>query len=107
MGRRERRANRPAEQPVRRPGKIRVRVLDEVNGCQVLEHIRAVRIRSREYSLLVMEDYTPTLGSIDGDVIFVGETETALKHIHGFYKHQQNEFSLLIREDLDGEYEKI
>ncbi len=107
MGKREKGAKRPAEQPARRPGKIRARVLDEVNGCQVLEHIRAVRIRSREYSLLVMEDYTPTLGSIDGDVIFVGEEETALRHIQGFYKHQQNEFSLLIREDQDGAYEKL
>ena len=107
MDRREKRKKKPEAELVHRPGKIQVRVLDEKNGYQVLEHIRAVRIRSREYALLVMEDYTPTLGSVDGDVIFLGEKETALRNVRGFYKHQHNEFTLLIQEDLDGEYETI
>lgn len=78
-------------------GSIRARVIDEENGLRLLPDVYAVRIQSREYSLLIMEDYMPMLGQVDGTVVFLtGEREVRLDSIHGFYKHQQNEFTLLV-----------
>lgn len=93
---------------VPKKGKIRANVIDEVNGIQHLKDVHAVRICSKGYVLLVLEDFAPTLGQVEGDVTFLcDDKEVGLENIRGFYKHQRNEFTLLIQEDLDGWYEKI
>ena len=78
-------------------GKITARIMDEEHGLLILESVSAVRIRSKNYVLLMMNDYLPSLGEIDGDVYFITrENETVYKGIKGFYKNQHNEFTLLI-----------
>jgi len=94
--------------PPRRSGKIRARIMDEENGLQILKNVYAVRIHSKDYVLLIMEDYASTLGQLDGDITFLcPDNEYVLENIRAFYKHQHNEFTLLIQEDLDGWYGKI
>lgn len=106
MGKREKIAA-PAQDTVR-SGKINVRVIDEENGYQKLEGIRAIRISSSDYRLLILEDFTDTLGRIEGDVTFLlADREVKLENILGYYKHQHNEFMLLVQEDKDGWYEKL
>lgn len=103
MEKRQRRA--PAEEIKR--GKITARVIDEDNGVQVTEHVRAIRILSKDYVLLIMEDYAATLGTVEGDVVIISDSgEISLENIHGFYKHNRNEFTLLVVEERDGWYEK-
>ncbi len=78
-------------------GKISARVISHYDGVKFLENIVGVRIKSKDYVLLIMEDYLPTLGKIDGDVFFITtDDELPYKNINGFYKHQSNEFTLLI-----------
>lgn len=78
--------------------KIRARIISSDDGLQFLPQVSAVRIRSANHGLLIMEDYLPTLGSIDGSVVFLTpEEEVRFDHISGFYKHQHNEFTLLIQ----------
>ena len=94
--------------PDQRGGKIRARIIDEVNGLQYLDNVRLVRIRSKTYKLLIMEDFTATLGQVEGDVTFLcSDREVLLDNILGYYKHQHNEFTLLIHEDADGWYKKV
>lgn len=85
------------------PGCIRVRVIDEKNGLTQLDNVRAVRIHSRNYNLLIMKDYSPTLGQIDGTVIFLAEDrEIPMENVKGCFKHQGNEFVLIIEEEMVG-----
>ena len=86
-----------AESPAPRYGAIHARVIDAENGMRVLSGVRAVRIKSRNNNLLIMEDYFPALGKIEGSVVFLTEErEVRLENISGFYKHQHNEFTLII-----------
>lgn len=93
------RKKKPVQEPVQEETEYRIRgrIIDAENGMRFLPEVAAVRIRSEEYVLLVMEDYLPTLGQIDGSISFLvpGE-EVTFNNIHGFYKHQHNEFTLLI-----------
>lgn len=90
------------EQGEPRPDNIFVRVIDENEGLQVLTNVCAVRIRSKEYVLLLMSDYTPTLGKVDGSVTFVlRDREVEYRDIEGYYKLQHNEFTLLVKKDRD------
>lgn len=80
-----------------RQGNIHVRVIDQKQGLQVIESVAAIRILSKKYRLLVMEDYTPMLGKVEGDVVVLtADREIEYRSIHAYYKLQHNEFTLLI-----------
>lgn len=76
---------------------ITARIIDYDSGMKVLQNIRGIRIQSKEYGLLIMEDYVPTLGKVDGNVVFLTrDDEVVYSNIKGFYKHQYNEFTILL-----------
>lgn len=82
-------------------GRIHARVIDEENGLRVIGGVLAVRVIDRHARVLIMEDYLPTLGKIDGSIVIVTrEGEIPYRGIRGFYKHQHNEFTLLIEQRL-------
>lgn len=76
---------------------ITARIIDYDKGMNVLQNIRGIRIQSKEYVLLIMEDYVPTLGKIEGSVTFLTmDDEIVYENVKGFYKHQYNEFTILL-----------
>ncbi len=82
-------------------GIIQARVSDFAHGLRVFDDVKLIRIRSRDYTLLIMEDYFPLLGRIHGRVELVTKDELIdLGEVSGFYMHRENEFSLLINEQL-------
>ena len=90
------RENTAPEQELKK-GKILARVINEKNGIQNIENVRAVRILSKDYVVLIMEDYTSTLGQVDGTVTVISDDgEVVYENINGFYKQQNNVFTLLI-----------
>lgn len=106
MGRREGKAT-PSQKKVR-SGTINARIIDEINGYQQLGNVRAIRINSKDYRLLILDRFADTLGRIEGSVVFIlADGEVKLKNICGYYKHRHNEFTLLIQEDRNGWDEKL
>ena len=84
---------------LQKAGRINARIIDVTSGLKVLSDIYAVRIHSKDFYALIMNDYLPALGKIDGDVIFLNrDGEHPYRGIRGFYKHQHNEFTLLVEE---------
>ena len=83
-------------------GKITATVLGIDEGFQKFEQVDMIRIKSEKYRLLIMDDYMPVIGRIDGMVEIVsGEDTCSFQPIHGFYTHRKNTFELLIKEDAD------
>ena len=77
---------------------MKVRVFD-MNGLVEYEDVKIVRIVSKDYNLLIMKDYLPIIGEIDGNVDIKSEKEEInLKDIKAFYMNSNNEFNLMIRE---------
>lgn len=100
------RENMAPEQELKK-GKILARVINEKNGIQNIENVRAIRILSKDYVVLIMEDYTSTLGQVDGTVTVISDDgEAVYENINGFYKQQNNIFTLLIAEE-NGWVDKI
>lgn len=78
---------------------MEVRVSSFENGLEVYQNVHLIRVKSAKYNLLIMEDYLPVIGKIDGSVNFVGEEqEYSFENIQGFFCHKHNVFSLLIKE---------
>ena len=81
-------------------GNITAKVLSFERGLKVYEDVDLIRITSDKYTLLILRDYMPLLGELQGRVEIVsGEQTKTLEDVTGFYIHKSNEFELLITED--------
>lgn len=87
-----------------REGIIQVRIFSLKHGLQIYEKILMIHIKSEKYDLLIMEDYLPILGEIDGDIIIsLADDEIILTDIKGFFCHEHNSFFLLLKESSNVE----
>ena len=81
-------------------GKISAKIISFSNGFVNYDEVKRIRINSKDYSLLIMEDYMSVIGEIDGDLTVMGSDFTyEYKGIKGFFKHAYNEFEILISEE--------
>ena len=80
---------------------IKVKIFDLEKGLTEYEHIKVIRIVSKDYNLLIMEDYLPIIGEIDGSVDIKGEDiDISFPNIKAFYMNSGNVFNLMIKEVL-------
>lgn len=78
---------------------IKVKIFDIKNGLRVYDNIKIIRIISKDYNLLVMKDYLPIVGEIEGSVdIKNDEINMSFKDIKAFYMNSDNVFNLMIKE---------
>ena len=65
---------------------IKVRIFDIENGLREYKDIKIIRIISKDYNLLIMKDYLPIIGEIEGSVdIKNDEVNLSFKDIKAFY----------------------
>ena len=78
---------------------IKVRIFNIENGLREYKDINIIRIISKDYNLLIMKDYLPIIGEIEGNVdIKNDEVNLSFKDIKAFYMNSNNEFNLMIKE---------
>lgn len=78
---------------------IKVRVFDMTHGLREYENITIVRIISKDYNLLIMKDYLPIIGEIEGSVDIKNDIiNESFKNIKAFYMNSENVFNLMIKE---------
>jgi len=75
-------------------------VISFQNGFQIYHNVKIIRILSKKYNLLIMVDYMPVVGELEGNLVIVSDSvEVSLENIQGFYVMKNNVFKLLIKED--------
>lgn len=80
---------------------IEVIIISFQKGYQIFHNVNLIRLKSKKYNLLIMVDYMPIVGEVDGDISLVSDNEEVrLENIQGFYVMKNNVFKLLIKEDL-------
>ena len=78
---------------------IKVKVFDIRNGMRVYDNIKIIRIISKDYNLLIMKDYLPIIGEIEGSVDIKNDVVNgSFKNIKAFYMNSDNVFNLMIKE---------
>ena len=78
---------------------IRVRVFDMAHGLREYDNITIVRIISKDYNLLIMRDYLPIIGEIEGSVDIKNDSvNLSFNDIKAFYMNSENVFNLMIKE---------
>ena len=67
------------------------------DGRQTINEVTAIRIKSKDYNLLILKDYLAIVGEIDGDVeIETVDGKTLYEKVKSYYLNNSNVFNLLI-----------
>ena len=76
---------------------IKVKVFDIRNGMRVYDNIKIIRIISKDYNLLIMKDYLPIIGEIEGSVDIKNDVvNESFKNIKAFYMNSDNVLNKII-----------
>lgn len=90
-----------ALQPAKRIEPI---IISYNNGFTAYHDVKMIRLKGEHMNLLIMADYMPTLGEINGNVELVREDGfggeiVSLNDVSGFFVVKNNVFKLLLKED--------
>ena len=78
---------------------FKVKIFSLSKGLEIIDNIRLIRIKSKDYNLLLMPGYMSLLGEIDGNVDFELDNDTIkYENILAYYVNSNDEFSLLLKE---------
>ena len=79
--------------------KIKAKIVSIDKGLQEYEGIEMIRVVSQNHNLLILQNYMPLIGRLDGYVDLVFQDKTLrFSNLQGYYMHKKNEFSLLVQE---------
>ena len=82
------------------PG-IKANVLSLNNGLKEYEKVNFIRIKSKYYNIIIMKDYLPIIGEVQGNIEIETQDKTIkLDNIIGYYMHKKNQFNLFIKEEI-------
>ena len=78
---------------------LKVIILDSNNiNMQEIDNVKLIRIKSDKYNLLIMKDYWPVVGEINGKIVIEAEESLTFENIVGFFALSHNVFHLIIKE---------
>lgn len=77
-----------------------VKLLNIRTGLKEYNDVKFIKIKSKDYNLLIMQDYLPIIGEIEGDVkIELVSDSVELKNIKGYFMNKKNQFNLFIKDE--------
>ena len=77
---------------------IKVIILEDNIEIVKKENIRLIRIVSSNYNLLIMKDYLPIIGYLDGSITIEGEETIKYDKIKAIFSNVKNVFYLVVKE---------
>ena len=78
---------------------FKVKIFDLDKGLTVYDHVKIVRLVCKAYNLLIMEDYWPIIGEINGSIDIKGDNvDLHYDNIEAFYMNSNNVFNLMLKE---------
>ena len=74
---------------------ITVQLLNIAGDVKLYEDVKFIKIRSQKYNLIIMKDYLPIIGEIQGEIEIGREKENIeMKKVRGYFMHKHNKFNL-------------
>lgn len=78
---------------------IVVRLLNINGDVKQFDDVKFIKIKSKKYNLIIMKDYLPIIGDIDGRIQIGRENENIDMHrVKGYFMHKHNQFNLFYAE---------
>lgn len=74
---------------------ITVQLLNIAGDVKEYEDVKFIKIKSKKYNLIIMRDYLPIIGEIQGEIQIGREKENIeMKKVRGYFMHKHNKFNL-------------
>jgi len=78
---------------------IVVQLLNINGGVTEYTDVKYIKIVSKKYNLIIMRDYLPIIGEINGEIEIAREDNTiSLNRVKGYFMHKHNKFNLFYSE---------
>ena len=78
---------------------MKAKIVSLLNGLQEFENLEMIRIKSNRHTLLIMKNFMPVIGELDGSIELVFSNDVIkMTNLKGYYMHKKNSFSLLVEE---------
>lgn len=76
---------------------MKVKIFTLQKGLEEYDDVNAIRIKSSDYNLLILKDYLPIMGKLEGDFEFeVKDNKVVLNNIIAYYVNENNVFNIII-----------
>lgn len=77
-----------------------VQVFGIKNGLELFKDVTAVRIKSKDYNLLIFKGYVPIIGEIEGNFdIELKDNKISYEKVKAYYINNSNTFSIILGSD--------
>ena len=74
---------------------ITVQLLNIAGDVKKYEDVKFIKIKSKKYNLIIMKDYLPIIGEIQGEIEIGREKENIeMTKVRGYFMHKHNKFNL-------------
>ena len=74
---------------------IIVQLLNINGDVKEYRDVKFIKIKSQKYNLIIMKDYLPIIGEIQGRIEIGREEENIrIKKVKGYFMHKHNKFNL-------------
>lgn len=74
---------------------IVVQLLNINGDVKQYDDVKFIKIRSKKYNLIIMKDYLPIIGEVQGDIEIGRDKESIdMKKVKGYFMHKHNKFNL-------------
>ena len=75
-----------------------VRIFTLKNGLEEYQDVQAIRIKSKDYNLLILKDYLPIIGKIEGhfQIEISEDNKIDFDNIKAYYINEKNIFNVMI-----------
>ena len=79
-----------------------VRIFSLKKGLEIIENVIAIRIKSKDYHLLILKDYVSHIGEIHGDLEIELENDIlSFSEIDAMFINDNNIFNVIYEEEND------
>lgn len=74
---------------------IVVQLLNINGDVKVYDDVKFIKLISEKYNLIIMKDYLPIIGEVQGSIEIGREKENInMKKVRGYFMHKHNKFNL-------------
>ena len=74
---------------------ITVQLLNIAGDVKLYDDVKFIKIKSKKYNLIIMRDYLPIIGEIQGEIQIGREKENIdMKKVRVYFMHKHNQFNL-------------
>ncbi len=76
-----------------------VKIFSLNNGLTEYRDVISVKLVSKDYNLLILKDYIPIIGEVDGSIeVKYQDKQLMFENVFAYYMNQDNVFNLILKE---------